>query len=183
MLKRNTGGYRVKSGYDKSEERALVHDPEDDLVHEATPEVQQQTNMSGEGFLANILQSRSTNSLAYNLAIHNDGSATAQIGGERLAFPHGTIDTATLRRLLNTIGDVSKIQTETRMKSASFGTHTQIQYAAKTSGDLQSVPQRTFNTDSVQMQASQELSKFVQAILTQLKIGARVVVAASANGG
>ena len=104
------------------------------------------------------------------------------MGGERLAFPPGTIDTATLRRLLNTIGDVSKIPTETRMKSASFGTRTQIEYGAKTSGDLQSVPQRTSDTDSLQMQASQDLSNFVQAILSQLKIGAKPVVAASAIG-
>jgi hypothetical protein len=115
-------------------------------------------------------------------AIHNDGSAIAQIGGDRLAFPSGTIDTTTLRRLLNAIGNVSRIPTETRMKSASFGTRTQIEYAAKTSGDLQSVPQRTSDTDSEQMQASRELRKFVQAVLSQLKIGTRVVVVASAIG-
>ena len=172
----------MKTGCDKSEECALVHDLENDLAHEATPEAQRQTNMVGEGFLANILQSRSTNSRAYNVAIHNDGSATGQMGGERLAFPPGTIDTATLRRLLNTIGDVSKIPTETRMKSASFGTRTQIEYGAKTSGDLQSVPQQTCDTDSIQMRASQELSNFVQAILSQLKIGAKPVVAESAIG-
>jgi hypothetical protein len=173
----------VKTGCDKSEEPTLVHNLEHDLVHEATPEAQRQANMDGEGFLANILQSRSTNSRAYNVAIHNDGSATAQIGGERLAFPPGTIDTAMLRRLLNAIGDVSKIPTETRMKSASFGTRTQIEYGAKTSGDLQSLPKRTSETDSVQMRAFQELREFVQAVLSQLKIGARVVVAASAIGG
>ena len=172
----------MKTECSKSEERTLVHDLEHDLVHEATSEAQGQTNMDGEGFLAKILQSRSTNSRAYNVVIHNDGSAIAQIGGERLPFPHGTIDTATLRRLLGTIGDVSKIRTETRMKSASFGTRTQIEYAAKTSGDLQSVPQQTCDTDSIQMRASQELSNFVQAILSQLKIGARTVVAASAIG-
>ncbi len=172
----------MKIECDKSKEPALVHDLEHDPVHEATPEVQQQTSMGAEGCLANILQSRSTNSRAYNLAIYNNGSAIAQIGGERLAFPSGTIDTTTLRRLLNAIGDVSQIPTEARMKSASFGTRTQIEYAAKTSGDLQSVPQQTFETDSAQMRASQELRKFVEAVLSQLKIGARVVVAASGIG-
>lgn len=71
----------MRTGCDKSEECALVHDLENDLAHEATPEAQRQTNMVGEGFLANILQSRSTNSRAYNVAIHNDG--------KRPEFPSG----------------------------------------------------------------------------------------------
>jgi hypothetical protein len=137
--------------------------------HQATAE--QETGV--KAILATITQSRSTNTLGYRIVIYNDGSATAEIGGASSAlrtepsrsqqFPPGAIDTKTLRRLLTEIGDVSKIPTGGCAKSVSFGTRTQITYASKTSGDLQCIRQ----------QASEDLGRFVQTTLGQLKINDR----------
>jgi hypothetical protein len=135
----------------------------------ATPD--QETGV--KGILATITQSRSPNTLGYRIVIHNDGSATAEIGGASFAlrtepsrlqeFPPGAIDIMILRRLLTEIGDVSRIPTGGCPKSVSFGTRTQITYASKTSGDLQ----------CIRRQASEALGKFVQATLGQLKINDR----------
>ncbi|MGA2730815.1 MAG: hypothetical protein ABSE96_23640 [Terracidiphilus sp.] len=175
----------MKMTSDKHEDHNHVQDPRCGSVCQAKPDAQQETTDSGTGLLATIVQSRSTNSRAYNVAIRNDGGATAEFGGESLAlhiepppsrvFPTGTVDATTLRRLLIAIGDVSKIPTAGRMKSASFGTRTQIEYANKTSGDLQSVPQQISDGDSALVRASQELSRIVQATLIQLKIDSRVI--------
>ena len=128
-----------------------------------------------EGNLATIIQSRSTNTRVYKVVIRNDGSATAEISGGSLAFrsepprsqqfPPGTIDTKTLQRLLTEIGDVSKFP-----KSVSFGTRTQITYAGKTSGDLQCVRRQAPGGDQGPLQASEDLGRFVQTTLSQLKI-------------
>jgi hypothetical protein len=143
----------------------------------------QEMKQGVEGNLATIVQSRSTNTRGYELVIHNDGSATAEISGATVAlrldpprsqpFPPGTIDTKTLRRLLVEIGDVSKIPTGGCAKSASFGTRTQITYAGKTSGDLQCIRRQASDGDQASLQASQDLSTFVQTILSQLKINDR----------
>ena len=47
------------------------------------------------------------------------------------------------------------------------GVTSQIEYANKTSGDLQSVPQQTSDRDSALVRASQELSRVVQATLNE----------------
>jgi hypothetical protein len=75
-----------------------------------------------------------------------------------------------LRRLLTEIGDVSRIPTGSCAKSVSFGTRTQINYAAKTSGDLQCIRQRASGVDQAPLQASEALRAFVQKTLGQLKI-------------
>jgi hypothetical protein len=140
-----------------------------------------------EGNLATIVKSRSTNTRGYELVIHNDGSVTAEISGATVAlrsdpprsqqFPPGTIDTKTLGRLLAEIGDVSKIPTGGCAKSVSFGTRTQITYAGKTSGDLQCIRHTASDGDQAPLQASEDLSKFVQTALGQLKINDRRISA------
>jgi len=139
-----------------------------------------ETKQGVEGILATIIQSRSTNTRAYKVVIHNDGSATAEISGASFGFriepprsqqfPPGTIDTKTLRRLLTGIGDVSRIPTGGCPKSVSFGTRTQIEYAGKTSGDLQCIRQQASGGDQAPLQASEDLGRFVQTTLSQLKI-------------
>jgi len=151
--------------------------------HEATAE--QEVKQGVEGILATITQSRSTNTRGYEVVIHNDGSATAEIGGANFGlrtepsrsqqFPRGTIDTKTLRRLLTEIGDVSRIPTGGCAKSASFGTRTQITYASKTSGDLQCIRQQASGGDHAPLQVSEDLGRFVQKTLGQLKINDRQV--------
>ena len=153
-----------------------------------TPENQataagQETKQGAEGILAVVTQSRSTNTRGYKVVIHNDGSATAEIGGANFGlhtepsrsqqFPPGAIDTKTLRRLLTEIGDVSRIPTGGCAKSVSFGTRMQITYAGKTSGDLQCIRQQASDGDQAPLQASEDLGKFVQKILGQLKINDR----------
>jgi len=135
--------------------------------------------------LATILQSGSTNTRAYKVVIHHDGSATAEISGatslrqsepaRSQQFPPGTINTRTLRHLLKEVGDVSKIPTGACPKSVSFGTRTQITYAGKTSGDLQCVRPPESGDDRASVEASKELSKFVQTTLSQLKVNDRRV--------
>jgi hypothetical protein len=144
---------------------------------------EQKTKNGVEVILATITQSRSTNTLGYEVVIHSDGSATAEIGGSSFGlrtepsrsqqFPSGTIDTKTLRRLLTEIGDVSRIPTGGCAKSVSFGTRTQITYANKTSGDLQCIRPQAPDVDQPILKASQDLGKFVQIILGQLKINDR----------
>ncbi|MGO9435826.1 MAG: hypothetical protein ACLPH3_25090 [Terracidiphilus sp.] len=182
----------MKITSDKHEDNNHVQDLRCGSVRQATPDSQQETTDSGTGLLATIIQSRSTNSRAYNVAIRNDGGATAEFGGESIAlhiepppsrvFPPGTLDTTTLRRLLIAIGDVSKIPSVSRMKSASFGTRTQIEYANEISGDLQSVPQQISDGDSALVRASQELSRFVQTTLSQLNIDERAITPAGTPG-
>ncbi len=145
----------------------------------------QETKQDVEGILATIIQSRSTNTRAYKVVIHNDGSATAEISGassylrieppRSQQFPPGTIDTKTLRRLLTEIGDVSRIPTGSCPKSVSFGTRTQIEYAGKTSGDLQCIRQQASDSDQALLQASENLGRFVRTTLGQLKINDRRV--------
>jgi hypothetical protein len=149
--------------------------------HQATATPEQETG--SKGILATIIQSRSTNTLGYRIAIHDDGSAIAEIGGPISAlrtepsrsqqFPPGAIDTKTLRRLLAQIGDVSKIPTGGCAKSASFGTRTQISYGSKTSGDLQCIRQQAPDADQAPLQACEDLGRFVQKTLAQLKINDR----------
>src|SRR5580700_2618568 len=136
-----------------------------------------------KGILATITQSRSTNALGYRIVIHDDGSAIAEIGSAVSAlrtepsrsqqFPPGAIDTKILRHLLTEIGDVSKIPTGGCAKSASFGTRTQITYGSKTSGDLQCIRQQAPDVDHAPLQASEDLGRFVQKTLGQLKINDR----------
>lgn len=157
---------------------------------QATPaagqEIGQPVNPDAQGVLAVITQSRSTNTRGYTVTIHNDGSATAEIEGATVAgraelprsqqFPAGTIDTKTLRSLLTEIGDVSKIPTGGCAKSVSFGTRTEITYAGKTSGDLQCIRQEPSEGNQAPPQANEQLGRFVQTTLGQLKIDARRIV-------
>jgi hypothetical protein len=150
------------------------------------PTTQQQTDQDAEGVLAVITQSRSTNTRGYKVMIHNDGSATAEIEGASFAgriepprsqqFPAGTIDTKTLRRLLTEIGDVSSIPIGACAKSVSFGTRTQITYEGKTSGDLQCIRRQSPDGQQVSPPAAEELGRFVQTTLAQLKINDRRLV-------
>jgi hypothetical protein len=151
--------------------------------NQATATAEQETKQGVEGILATITQSRSTNTRGYRVVIHNDGSATAEIGGAGFGpgtepsrsqqFPPGTIDIKTLRRLLTEIGDVSRIPTGGCAKSASFGTRTQITYASKTSGDLQCIRQQASDGDHAPLQVSEDLGRFVQTTLGQLRINNR----------
>jgi hypothetical protein len=144
----------------------------------------QKAKPGAEGILATFIQSGSTNSRAYKVAIHNDGSATVEFDDASRdsrveppqQFPHESIDVATLRRLLAEIGDVSRIQTGDCAKSASFGTSTQISYAGKTSGDLQCILHEALGGDQVLLDSSEELGRFVQSVLSHLKIDSRRVV-------
>lgn len=152
---------------------------------QATATAGQETTPGVEGILATIIQSRSTNTRAYKVVIHNDGSATAEISGassdirieppRSQQFPAGTIDTKTLRRLLAEMRDVSRIPAGPCAKSVSFGTRTQILYAGKTSGDLQCIRRQASGGDQGLTQASEELGRFVQTTLNQLKINDRRV--------
>jgi hypothetical protein len=152
----------------------------------ATPAVAagQETRPGTQAIFATILQSGSTNSRAYKVAIHNDGSATVEFndpgadsrGEPPQQFPQGTIDIGTLRLLLTEIGDVSRIQTGGCAKSASFGTRTQISYAGKTSGDLQCILHEALGGDQVLLDSSEDLGRFVQSILSQLKVDSRRIV-------
>jgi hypothetical protein len=150
----------------------------------AGQEANQGAKQGSEGILATIIQSGSTNTRAYKVAIHNDGSATVEFNDtnsdlRRLLpqqFPRGTIDIGTLRRLLGEIGDVSRIQTGGCAKSASFGTRTQINYAGKTSGDLQCILHEALGGDQVLLDSSEDLGRLVQSILSQLKIDSRRMV-------
>jgi hypothetical protein len=149
--------------------------------HQATATPEQKTG--DKGILATVTQSRSTNTLGYRIVVYDDGSVIAEIGGAITAlrtepsrsqqFPPGAIDTKTLRRLLTEIGDVSKIPTGACAKSASFGTRTQITYGSKTSGDLQCIRQQAADGDHAPLQASEDLGRFVQKTLGQLKINDR----------
>jgi hypothetical protein len=152
---------------------------------QATVKADQETKQGVEEILATIIQSGSTNTRAYKVVIHNDGSATAEIGGassdsrteppRSQQFPPGTIDTKTLRRLLMVIGDVSRIPIGACEKSVSFGTRTQINYASKTSGDLQCIRQPASGGDQALLQASEDLGRFVQTSMSQLKINVKRV--------
>jgi hypothetical protein len=141
----------------------------------------QEAKQGGESVLATILQSGSTNSRAYKVLIHNDGSAAVEFNDPRSdssaetpqLFSTGTIDVVTLRSLLTEIGDVSKIQTGGCAKSASFGTRTQITYAGRTSGDLQCILHESLGGDQVLLHSSEDLGRFVQGVLGQLKIDSR----------
>lgn len=134
-----------------------------------------------QGTVATIIQSGSTNTVGYEVAIHSDGSATVRMGGAASPaqssgsrqFAPGTVDMSTLLRLLNEIGDVSSIPIGRCAKSASFGTSTHIRFAGKESGDLQCV--QTSGSDSALVQPSEELAKCVRGILMQLKIDNRRV--------
>ena len=147
------------------------------------PETGQPANPNAPEVLAVITQSRSTNTRGYTLAVHNDGSATAEIDGATVAghteptrsqqFPAGTIDTKTLRNFLTEIGDVSKIPTGGCAKSVSFGTRTEITYAGKTSGDLQCIRQEPSEGNQPALEAGEDLGRFVQTTLGQLKINNR----------
>ena len=151
--------------------------------HQSTATANQELKQGVEGILATIIQSRSTNTRGYKVVIHNDGSATAEIGGANFGlrtepsrsqqFPPGAIDAKTLRRLLTEIGDVSMIPTGGCAKSVSFGTRTQITYASKTSGDLQCIRQQASDADQATLKTSEDLGRFVQTILGQLKINDR----------
>ena len=137
-------------------------------------------------YFATIIQSGSTNSRPYKVFLHSDGSATVQLleGSSSALHPQaapprpqhvaaGTIDTKTLRQLLEQVADVSKIPVGVCPKSVSFGTRTQIVYAGKTSGDLQCIRAgASSGGDSAKLQAGQALSKFVQETLGRLKINA-----------
>jgi hypothetical protein len=133
---------------------------------------------AAEGILATILQSGSTNTRAYKVTIHNDGSAKVEFNDPRSdsqnelaqGFPAGTVDVATLQRLLIDIGDVSRIRTGECAKSTSFGTRTQISYAGKTSGDLQCILHESLGGDQLLLHSSEELGQLVQSVLGQLKI-------------
>jgi hypothetical protein len=142
-----------------------------------TTEGQQQAKQDAEGGLATIIQSGSTNSLAYKVIIREDGSATAEIGGTnspRLQqFPVGTVETKALLRVLGRIGDVSKIPSGHCPKSVSFGTRTEISYAGKTSGDLQCIRKDASGGDQAGLQAGEELAGFVRMTLGQLNIDTR----------
>jgi hypothetical protein len=154
----------------------------------ASPESQgtatagQEAKQGGDGDLATIIQSPSTNTRGYRVVIHNDGSATAEISdsgfGPRTEpprsqqFPPGTVDTKTLRRLLTEVGDVRRIPTGACAKSVSFGTRTQISYWGRTSGDLQCIRPQA-EGDQALLQASEDLARFVQTTLRQLKINTR----------
>jgi hypothetical protein len=73
------------------------------------------------------------------------------------------------------IGDVNRIPTGACAKSVSFGTRTQINYASKTSGDLQCIRQPASGGDQALLQASEDLGRFVQTSLSQLRINVRPV--------
>ena len=132
------------------------------------------TNQTADGDLATIIESRSTNTASYRILIHNDGSATKESDGRldvppgSQDFPPSTVDTKTLRFLLTQIGDVSKIPTGPCPKSASCGTTTEISYAGKISGDLQSIPWYDSAVDPTQKEADEDLLKFVRTTETQL---------------
>lgn len=143
--------------------------------------------------LAIIAQSGSTNTRGYRVVIYNDGSVMAEIAGTTVAgrvepshsqqFPAGTIDTKTLHRVLAEVGDVGRIPTGGCAKSVSFGTRTQITYQGKTSGDLQCIRRQPSEGTqpegnqaqgkSALLQAAQDLGRFVQTTLAQLKIDNR----------
>jgi len=135
----------------------------------ATATAAQETKPGAGGDLATIIQSRSTNTRAYNVVIHNDGSAAVEFSGagpvsckapaQSQQFPPGKIDTLRLRSLLTQIGDVSKIPTVS----------TEITYAGKSSGDLRSIPQQASGGDQL-LQASNELANYLLPTLNQLKI-------------
>jgi hypothetical protein len=153
------------------------------LMSEASPatiKTGQGNNPDAENILAVISKSRSTNSPAYRVVVRNDGSATAEIGSANVAggsepaqlrtFTAGSIDSQTLRRLLTQLVDVSAIPTGHCTKSVSFGTTTQITYEGKTSGDLQCVRRPAPGDDQARFQAAQDLARFVEEALTQLKV-------------
>jgi hypothetical protein len=151
--------------------------------NQATATAEQETKQGVEGILATITQSRSTNTRGYKVVVRNDGSATAEIGGASFGlrtepsrsqqFPPGTIDTKMLQRLLTEIGDVSRIPTGGCAKSVSFGTRTEITYAGKTSGDLQCIRPQASDADQAPLKTSEDLGRFVQTTLGQLKINER----------
>jgi hypothetical protein len=137
----------------------------------------------GGGDLATIIQSGSTNTIGYKLVIHRDGSAAGMDNSSgspraqvvRREYPAGTIATDKLQRLLAAIGDVSKIPIGACMKSASFGTTTEISYAGKVSGNLQCVPHQASGGDEALLQSSEDLAALVRAIQHQLKLDIRRV--------
>jgi hypothetical protein len=127
---------------------SLLHDSPRAGAQTIAPEnqstvAQQHAKQGAEGGLVTIIQTGSTNTLPYKVLIRDDGSATAEIGGTsspRLQqFPPGTIETKALLGLLARIADVTRIPTGNCPKSVSFGTHTEILYAGKASGDLQCI--------------------------------------------
>jgi hypothetical protein len=155
------------------------------LISEASSTIKagQGKNPDTENILAVISKSRSTNSPAYKVLVRNDGSATAEIDGAKVAggsepaqlrtFTAGSIDSQTLRRLLTEVSDVSAIPTSHCAKSVSFGTTTQITYEGKTSGDLQCVRGPSPGEDQARFQAAQDLARFVEKVLNQLKVNPR----------
>jgi len=126
-----------------------------------------ETKEDVEGVLATIIESGSTNTIGYIVAINDHGSATAQIDcrfdlpPRSQQFPPGTFDTTCLHSLLRRIGGVSEIPIET----------IEISDAGKTSGNLRSIEQQPSRYDQARLQAAKDLAKLLQATLSQLKIG------------
>ncbi len=143
---------------------------------------EQATQPGIQGVLATITQSGCTNTCGYNVALHNDGSAAADIMATTHSlvteqkYPAGTIDTKPLRKLLTAIGDVSRIPTGTCPKPASFATTTKITYAGKTSGDLQCIQPPEPGGDQALLHESEQLARLVLTILVQLKFDDRRVI-------
>ncbi len=180
FLHRKLHGFRVLAGLVRTFPLALAFATL--LLCGDAAATAQQTQPAVAGDLATIIQSGSTNTRGYSVVIHNDGSATSVFIGttdamvDEREFPAGTVDTKTLRQLLAQIGDVSKIPAGHCPKSASFGTTTKIEYEGKTSGDLQCIAQPAPDGNQALLQASKELSRFVQTTLSQLKISNRRVL-------
>ena len=129
-----------------------------------TPETAPETTQSGDGALATI--TGCTSSCTYTIDLQSDGSALTTTFGTGHAlvmkqnFPAGTIDSKRLLSLLAPIGDVVKIPTA----------EMEITYAGKKSGNLHSIPSHAPKVDEALLKASKKLAKFLDKVLSELKI-------------
>jgi hypothetical protein len=108
-----------------------------------------------------IRNSGSTNSAGYTLVIAPDGGATLRQYDGYTPKAVAAAQTRWLFAKLKAAGPLDSLGQEHCMKSASFGTATQITWNGATSGDLSCA------ADPV----SRELVRTIAVIATQLKIG------------
>ncbi len=132
------------------------------------PTVDQTAMQQNLTTLAILNVSGSTNTVGYSINFYNDGSAIVsfQDGRKQQKFGAATVDSKALTDLLSQIGDVSKIKSETCLKSVSFGVTETISYNNKISGDLDCV----LNGDSSVPANYKNLASFINQVGVKLNI-------------
>lgn len=135
------------------------------LVAPARPASEKSQSPDSGMLLASIHNSGSTNTLPYTLQIFENGGAVFDVQGKPPKdFPAGTVNSQTLKSLLQQVGDVSVLTGGRCIRSVSFGSITQIAYNGKTSGDI------SCTSGTAWPKAGYDLASFINDLKAKLKI-------------